>query len=496
MPMRFFAFLLCICCVAFAEPNTTAAPKDTAIVQKHQRAAWITLEGEVDQGMADYTKRAIAKALVGNPDVIVFEINTFGGLLAAAFQIVDTITAIRDIPTVAFVSQKAISAGALIALSCNRLYMKPATTIGDCAPILQSESGPEILGEKIQSPLRAKFRNLAQRNGYPELLTQAMVTPGLEVMQLWHQDSIIYLTPDEFDGLSDEEKDFWKDHRKIVHDGELLTMTDVEAVDLGFSEATEETEADFKQDYGISEVNRIEVSWAENLARFLATISPLLMMLAFGALYMEFQTPGFGFFGMAAIGLFAIVFGGQYVSGLADKLPLVLLCIGVLFIFIEILFFPGTWIAGLASIGIIAAALVLLLRDVPSNLPIPAWKGVPLDTMTWALVLVLGSALAAMIIPVLASRYLLPRLPKSMSPMLSSELNDAQSPRESQADIVPIGTVGEALSHLKLAGRARFGEVNVEVNSRSEFLDKGVAVRVVAIENGRIVVVRNEVKNV
>jgi membrane-bound serine protease (ClpP class) len=96
-------------------------------------------------------------------------------------QIVDTILSAPEGQTVAYVKNKAISAGALIALASSRLVMRSNATIGDCAPITYSSEGPKVLGEKFQSPLRAKFRALAKRNGYPATLAEAMVTAEMVV---------------------------------------------------------------------------------------------------------------------------------------------------------------------------------------------------------------------------------------------------------------------------------------------------------------------------
>lgn len=162
-----------------------SATRDAKTVESKKHAVWIKLEGDVEPSMYDFCARAIDDALKENPDYIIFEINTFGGRLDAAFDLVDTIMAVKGAETIALIKKKAISAGSLIALACKRLYMLEATTIGDCAPIVQGGDGtPQIIGEKIQSPLRAKFRNLAQRNGYPELLSSAFVTPELEILEL------------------------------------------------------------------------------------------------------------------------------------------------------------------------------------------------------------------------------------------------------------------------------------------------------------------------
>ena len=247
-------------------------------------AAWITLEGDVDPGMYEYTARAISEAVKTNPDYIIFNINTFGGRLDAAFNIVDTIMGIKNSKTVAFVSKKAISAGALIALSSHELYMLPGTTIGDCAPIVQNNDGtPQILGEKIQSPLRAKFRNLAQKNGYPELLSTAMVTPELSVYELSHQDSTIAVDAAKYEKWSDSEKAFWGTPKVLVDSGELLTMTDEEAVVLHFSKGTPQNRAEFEKMLSIERLNEIEITWGERFVRFIAGISGILLILGFGS---------------------------------------------------------------------------------------------------------------------------------------------------------------------------------------------------------------------
>ena len=240
--MKFFSKILSILMFAaafgFADSTTTAtvdsATKaivtDTAtdsigraapsrMTADKKRAVWIKLEGDVEPSMYDFCARAIADALKENPDYIVFEINTFGGRLDAAFDLVDTIMAVKGPETIALVKKKAISAGSLIALACKKLYMLEATTIGDCAPIVQGGDGtPQIVGEKIQSPLRAKFRNLAQRNGYPELLSSSFVTPELEVLELTakldkgkktERDTTLIIEGQKFAVLDSAEKKFW-----------------------------------------------------------------------------------------------------------------------------------------------------------------------------------------------------------------------------------------------------------------------------------------------
>lgn len=216
--------------------DTVSSVKST---QPQKMVVVITVEGTVDAGMAAYIARALRDAKEQHPDaLIVLEMDTFGGAVDAAFQIVDTILNVTNQKTVSYVKTKAISAGALIALSSNMLYMKQGTTIGDVAPLMQSEEGPKMLGEKFQSPIRAKFRTLAKKNGYPETLTESMVSEGMEVYAVKFADTTLYLDSTEFADLDPARKKQVVSRTTVVKKGELLTMDDVEANKLGFSRAS------------------------------------------------------------------------------------------------------------------------------------------------------------------------------------------------------------------------------------------------------------------
>jgi membrane-bound serine protease (ClpP class) len=454
-------------------------------------AAWITLEGDVDPGMADYTRRAIAEAVAKKPDLIVFEVNTFGGRLDAAFDIVDTITALK-IPTIALVQKKAISAGALIALSSDKLYMLPNTTIGDCAPIVQSSDGqPQIVGEKIQSPLRAKFRNLAERNGHPRLLSEAFVSPDFGVMELSNKDTTIYVNVAEYGDMLEDEQKKWTSKKTLVRAGELLTMTNEEAAHLKFSKGTMENIEAFKKEIGITKTEIIEISWAENLSRFIGAISGVLLILGFGLLYMEFKTPGFGVFGIIGVSLIAIVFLGQYASSLHDKLPLILLFLGVAFMLLEIFVLPGLFVCGV--IGIICFIAALAMSFDISSLPAFAPEFSFLSNWQYGLMYIMLCAVLALSLPILVSKYLLPVLPDALTPINKTDLSKAHSPVEEFVEEIKKGDVGIALTDLHPSGHAKFGDKMLDAQSRSDFIEAGSSVKVDFVEAGKVWVVKNPI---
>ena len=472
--------------------------------QTSKQAVWIKLEGDVEPGMYDFCARAIGEAMQKNPDYIIFEINTFGGRLDAAFDLVDTIMAIKGPTTIALVKKKAISAGSLIALACNKLYMLEATTIGDCAPIVQNNDGtPQIIGEKIQSPLRAKFRNLAQRNGYPELLASSFVTPELEIIELrakldagkkTERDTTLIMEGAKYSILDDSTKAFWGAPKILVKEGELLTMTDKEAYELGFSQGTFQNREDFETALSIEAKSEVETTVGEDIASAIGAIAGILLILGFGALYIEFKTPGFGLFGTIGLILIGIVFLGQFAPQLDGYFPAILLVAGIALFVVEIFVMPGTFLFGVG--GIICMILALVMSYDPTNIPeyVPEAVETTFDATPWlfGLLFVTASAAIALIFPIALSKYIVPLLPEGWTPMLKTDLETAASPTEAIQEI-KVGDIGIAKTFLRPVGQASFtmedGSTKLlDVHTHGEIIEAGQSVKVESVQEGHIFV--------
>ena len=518
----FLTFLLLFATLATAETTTVAPVETTTVVipdstpaiqsadstttstqeLKKKHAVWIKLEGDVEPSMYDFCARAIDDALKEKPDYIVFEINTFGGRLDAAFDIVDTIMAVKGPETIALVKKKAISAGSLIALACKKLYMLEATTIGDCAPIVQGGDGtPQIVGEKIQSPLRAKFRNLAQRNGYPELLSSSFVTPELEILELTakldkgkktERDTVLIIEGEKYSVLDSAAKAFWGAPKILVKEGELLTMTDKEAQELGFSKGTFKDRADFETALAIESRSEVETTLGEDIASAIAAIAGILLILGFGALYIEFKTPGFGLFGIIGIILIGIVFLGQFAPQLDGYIPAILLVAGIALFLVEIFVMPGTFLFGVG--GIACMILALALSFSPAEIPefVPENMEVTFDATPWlfGLLYMLCCAAIALVFPIAASKYLIPLLPEGWTPMLKTDLENAASPTEDVQEIA-VGAIGTAKTFLRPVGQASFtmsdGSTRLfDVQTHGEIIEAGTPVKVESVQEGHI----------
>jgi membrane-bound serine protease (ClpP class) len=460
-------------------PSPTTTAQRTAIV--------IPVEEQVDFGLHAYLKRAIAEAQKQKPDVLVFQVNTYGGELQSAFDIVDLITGIKDCSTYVYVEQKAISAGALISLSCNRMAMGRGTTIGDCAPITQTQDGIQMLGEKIQSPLRAKFRNLAERNGYPSLLSEAMVSMDLGVVGAFHADTNLqpdFYTGKQWETLPEKEKNRYKTHRWVVQEGQLLTLTDGEAKTFGFSQGSYESLDAFLAHKGWQKKASLTTTWSEDMVRFIGTMAPLLMLVGFGALYLEFKTPGLSVFGLIGFICLAIVFGSKYAVGLADHTELLLLVGGFMLFMAEMWLFPGTFLMAGIGIAMMIASIVLSLQGFTVPNPEMPWE---MRSLVSNLTMTLSMAVLALIFPVVAARWVLPYLPKRFEVASGATLSDSTSVAESLSAL-SVGQNGIARTALRPAGKVDFGGHVFEVQSRGEFIEKDTPVIITRIAGNSVTV--------
>jgi membrane-bound serine protease (ClpP class) len=447
----------------------------------------IPVEGTVEPGMAAYLNRALKETQQYPDKVIILEMDTFGGQVDAAFQIVDTMLNVKNAPTIAYVKTKAISAGALIALSCNRLYMQHNTTIGDCAPLTYGNDGPKMLGEKFQSPLRAKFRTLAKRNNYPERLTEAMVTEGLTVHEVVFKDTTLYLDSTELAELAPEVRKNVLSTKTIDNSNELLTIDDVEAQRLGFSQKSVGSINELLQHLGYekSKIIRIEESWSETFVRWMTTVAPILMMIGLAALYMEMKSPGFGIFGIIGIVCLAIVFFSHFAIGLADYTELLIIIVGLGLLLVEIFVLPGFGIIGIAGLLFIALGLILSLQGFVLPKPEFPWQGRLLSTN---IIKVFFSITGSFIIVAIIFRYVFPALGfVHKGPYLMTDLHDAKADSGSELTL-QIGASGTANTILRPAGKATINGGLYDVVTEGDFINRGDAITVTEVQGNRIVV--------
>jgi len=496
--LAYFSFAAC---VPASEPNKPQVrPEQT-------KAAVITCKGMIDDGLFKSIKRRTQIALDGGANYLIYEIGTYGGLVESADDISKYLILEigKKAHTAAYITSEAISAGALISVSCQDIIMRENTTIGDCAPIVLGGKLEGVEREKAESFVRAAFMRAAEANGYPAVLLKAMVSMQTEVYRVKNSESGGYEFFESDQLPTDPNKYELAKKELVVRNDELLTLTASKAHEYGIARAQVKDLAgalEFlaKRDGVIFVGGPMELptSWSEEMVRWLNSpaVMAVLVMLALLGVYVEFNTPGVGLPGLAAVVCFAIIIGSKYLVGLANWVEVALFVVGILLLVVEIFVLPGFGVAGvLGIIAMLAGTFGMLVRNPPNRLP---WPQSDLDWRLFTynvLGLLVGFVGFIVLVWLLGRRYL-PKLqflnglilvPTAAKQGGGVQVSMTTLP-ESKAKGVSAGDIGETVSTLRPAGKARFGDAIVDVVAEGAFLEKGAKVRIIEIHGSRVVV--------
>ncbi|PTX96619.1 hypothetical protein DB354_08150 [Opitutus sp. ER46] len=371
-------------------PTTVAAPASPAqpaVPARIERVHVIPIQGEIGSSVLYVVRRGIKEAMAADADLIVFDMKTPGGALGPTLEIMEAIARFPR-PTITYVNSEAMSAGAFIAASTQEIWFAPQGIIGAAAPVAAGGQDVEATMKlKVVSYLKARIRAESQDKGYRGEVISAMI---------------------------DADREFKIGDKVIKEKGELLSLTAVEAARTYgtppqplLSAGTAGSLADLiaQRSGGTHpKVTTLEMTWSETLASWLNSIAPVLLGIGMLALFIEFKTPGFGVFGIVGIVLLAIVFLSSYIAGLSGHEPILFFVLGVALLAVEIFFFPGTVVMGVAGLLLIFGSLVWAMADLWPNEPLTvAWSG---DAFVQPLLNLLFGLLIAGGVGVLLIRFL------------------------------------------------------------------------------------------
>ncbi|MBN1594586.1 hypothetical protein JW933_01535 [candidate division FCPU426 bacterium] len=453
-----------------------------------QEVYYFKLDTEVQYGMSGFVKRMMETAKRNNAQAVIIGIDTFGGRVDAALEIIEHIDRAKPVMVYAYVEDKAWSAGALLALGCQGIFMRSGSSIGSAMPV--SGGGPqaqsEALGEKYVSAIRAKFRSVAEKNGYPPNLAAAMVDQDMEVWQVSVSGQTQYLTQDEID-LARKDKKQVTVGAQITAKGKLLNLTAQQAQAFGLARGVAENQRDLLAQAGLetAEVREEQRNWTEYAAGFLTSsmISGLLLMIGLIALYTEITHPGFGWAGITGILALGLLFWGKYIINLAEMTEFLIFLAGVVLLLIEIFVIPGFGITGIT--GIILMCVGLYLAFVPFVIPKQPWD---FSLFTRTLV-VLFTAVISSITGFLILIHFLPELPGINRLVLTrSQRQEEGFTVADQASQEMVGWQGRTTTDLRPVGKARFEAKLLDVVAESGFIPKGTLVTVIDVKGNRILV--------
>ena len=447
---------------------TTITPAHAREVIHKGDVVVVPLRGEVSPSLLAFLRRAVKTAESNEASAIIFDMNTYGGRLDTATDIVNALNQTR-IPNYTFINTNAGSAGSLIAIATQRIYMAPVSAIGAAAPILPSgEDLPATAKEKTISYWSALIRGSATKNGHNPDVAEAFINKDKEV----------------------------KIGDRVVHPkGAVLTLNAQEATERIngkplLAEGVADSVSDLIKKAGLkgNEVT-IEPTGFEQIAFWITALAPLLLLGGILGAYLEFKIPGVTWPGVISAICFALFFLGHYLAGLAGWEVVALFILGMILVLIEILFFAhSTIVFGVVGVFLMLASLLWTMIDrYPGQNFFPTGKmlAMPLLNMFIAIV-------GSFIIIALLARY----LPRT-SIYRRFALMDSNPPGPSLAGVprqfttalaLTPGMQGTSVTVLRPSGKARFADHVVDVVTEGEFIGPQTPVTVIQTDGMRVVV--------
>jgi len=404
----------------------------------------IPVTGVVELGLAPFIERSLEEAAAGGVAAVILDMDTPGGRVDAAERIADALSD-ATVPVYTLVNRRAFSAGALIALATDGIYMRPGSVIGAATPV---DGSGQTAPEKIVSAMRSEMRALAEARGLDPLIAEAMVDPDIEV-------------------------------EGVVEAGKLLTLTTEEAVRIGYATEVEDLPA-LLQLLGEerAQVVTAEANWAERVVRFFSNpvVAPFLLTLGFLGLITEIKTPSFGMAGAAGLLSLSLFFGSHLIVGLAGLEDLIIFGVGLALLGVEVFLIPGFGLFGvIGAVGMVAGLYLALIGSLPTSADFTR-AGLVLSTTVlliavsaWVMIRSLpGSSRLAK-----SGIFLLQRTDRSIGYESAARRGDL------------IGMVGKAITDLRPSGTGLFGDERIDVVSESEWITEGTPIKIVSAEGYR-----------
>jgi len=430
-------------------------------------------------------RRGVKEAMAAKADCLILDMETNGGRVDITEEIFDIIGKFSG-ETVTYVNKDAYSAGAFIAVATQKIYMAPQSVIGAAAPIMISPTGgvsemPSTMEVKMNSAIRAKIRTQAEKNGYAVDVVEAMV---------------------------DKTKKLERDGKIICEEGDILTLTNLEA-EAKYGEAqtrmlssgTVESIDALILELFHAGAQRVDVAplGVEELGTWINAISPILLLIGIIGLYIEFKTAGFGVFGAVGIAALVLYLFGGYVSGMAGIEWVGIFVVGVALVAVELFLLPGTIFIGLIGVVCMFVALVMGMTDLypfragegeGGGGVVPQVEGIDFvmpDFSRPIRDLLIAFALSVPIIWALA-KYL------PQTALFAAFTSSAASGVESVAAVAAevesrLGQAGTSTTPLNPGGKAMFGDALCNVITQGEMIAAGTPVKVIGHRGSDLLVI-------
>ncbi len=426
------------------------------------------MQTQVDPSLWRKTSKALAEAKEKKADYFIIHLNTYGGYVESADSIRSALLK-APFPVIVFIDKNAASAGALIAISADSIYMSSGASIGAASVVDQNGT---IMPDKYQSYMRATMRATAEAHGADTIIN------GTDTTLRWHRyPKIAEAMVDpriRIDGISDS--------------GYVLSFTTKEAMKNGYCEGEAQSMAELLTKINLERATILTYNPTalDDIIGWLISpvVQGILIMLIIGGIYFELQTPGIGFPSLAAVVAALMYFAPLYVEGIAEYWEIGIFILGVILLAIEIFAIPGFGVTGISGIILMVTGLALAMVHIPFTM----------DTYFFgmlfkSIVIVISLAFFALLISIIAATQIINSAPFSFMALHADQQKSEGfvSFDSNLADLV--GKIGVAITDLRLSGKIQIEDTMYDAISISMYIEKGQQVKVVKFENGQLHVV-------
>ncbi|MCB9882479.1 MAG: hypothetical protein H6834_11875 [Planctomycetes bacterium] len=502
---------------SFGERKPSQLVDPEATEREKERSAPIVrvmIHDQIDEATVSLVRRSFAIARAEGAALVVIDLKTPGGMVISMNAILDYIDDWREAGrrVVAFVNNEAASAGMVLALGCDEVFMRPGSSIGAATPVVMGPGGIEApndegrtdSGEKIMSWFRTSVRTLAQKtrpgNRNAQLLAEAMVDRQIALVAYRANDGdghVVIYPQDEYDELVKNDRILPGQGEVVARwdDETLITLTTKEAVEFGFATAQVQDFADLERRVGLipgtSRIIEVETNWSEELVRTLGAYSFLIFLAACVLAYVEFKIPGFGLPGIGSIVCFSLLFLREYLGGMAEIPEILLFFAGAALIAVEIFLFPGTVIFGVT--GALCAIVGLYLSFHNFTIPQQPWE---VQLVEHNLIGFVAGLAGMTIFGLVLARYFpkvpflgrLVSLPSGGTLPIAGAVG-ALASDDSYSLGRLVGREAVVVTDLHPGGRIRVDDEFVDATSEGKFLERGARVRISESQGNRVIVV-------
>jgi membrane-bound serine protease (ClpP class) len=421
-------------------------------VAKPLKVMVMEVKAEIDPRMKRYVELALENAIKIEADVIVIEMDTYGGVLTDAKEIVDLIMDVKK-PIWVYINSDAASAGALISIACDSIYMSPGASIGAATVV---DGSGEKAPDKYQSYMRGIMRSTAEQTGRDPKIAEGMVDESIVI------DS-------------------------IKEEGKIITFSTSEAIKYGYCEAKVESIEEILIRNSVKDytIERFKLSATDKIiAIFLNPfISGILILVIIAGIYFEMQSPGIGFALLAASVALVLYLVPYYLNGLADNWEIITLFIGFALIAVEIFILPGFGIAGIAGMVLTVGSLILIMVNNDAF----DFEFVPGNQLIYATTAAFAGMIGGVIVLIIGGKKLLAS--KQFQKVALMQTQD-----KSQGYVATFfpeamqGKIGTTQTIMRPSGKVTIDGKQYDAFTRGEYIEKGENVEVIGEDTTSLIV--------